>query len=107
MRENKPVVTGTAEEAAQHRLTPRELTVLTLLAETLTASAIARRLGISPRTVHHHVEHIYRKLHTTDRLSTVLRAQALGLLPGSLGPMDGEHFLGELRNEVARDERVR
>jgi DNA-binding CsgD family transcriptional regulator len=70
-----------AESASEYRLTPREHTVLALLAEALTADAIARRLGISPRTVHHHVEHIYRKLGTADRLSAVLRAQADGLLP--------------------------
>ncbi|MGW3069074.1 response regulator transcription factor [Streptomyces sp. NPDC001130] len=40
-----------------------------------------RRLGISVRTVHKHVENIYRKLGTRDRLGTVLRAQRLGLVP--------------------------
>jgi DNA-binding CsgD family transcriptional regulator len=62
-------------------LTPREVTVLTLLADSLPAAAIGRRLGISPRTVHKHVEHLYRKLQVSDRLSAVLRAQAFGLLP--------------------------
>lgn len=65
----------------EHRLTQRELTVLGLLAEGLTADAIARRLDISPRTVHRHLQHLYRKLGTTDRLATVLRAKAVGLLP--------------------------
>ncbi|MET1071457.1 MAG: LuxR C-terminal-related transcriptional regulator [Umezawaea sp.] len=64
-----------------HRLTQREFTVLQLLAEGLTADAIARRLDISPRTVHRHLQHLYRKLDTTDRLATVLRAKSLGLLP--------------------------
>ncbi|WP_157767736.1 helix-turn-helix transcriptional regulator [Actinosynnema pretiosum] len=63
-----------------HRLTQRERTVLVVLAEGLTADAIARRLDISPRTVHRHLQHLYRKLGTTDRLATVLRAQELGLL---------------------------
>jgi DNA-binding CsgD family transcriptional regulator len=66
---------------AAHRLTQRELTVLAVLAEGLTADAIARRLEISPRTVHRHLQHLYRKLGTTDRLATVLRAKSLGLLP--------------------------
>ncbi|WNV88525.1 LuxR C-terminal-related transcriptional regulator [Umezawaea sp. Da 62-37] len=64
-----------------HRLTQRELTVLHLLAEGLTADSIARRLDISPRTVHRHLQHLYRKLGTTDRLATVLHAKSLGLLP--------------------------
>ncbi|QFZ21138.1 LuxR family transcriptional regulator [Saccharothrix syringae] len=65
---------------ADHGLTDREQTVLAVLAEGLTAEAIARRMDISPRTVHRHLQHVYRKLGTTDRLSTVLRAQSLGLL---------------------------
>ncbi|WP_405953396.1 response regulator transcription factor [Streptomyces prunicolor] len=52
-----------------------------MLADALTASAIARRLGISVATVHKHVESLYRKLGTRDRVSTVLRAQEMGLLP--------------------------
>ncbi|MFG2958019.1 response regulator transcription factor [Streptomyces sp. NPDC048291] len=73
---------GEAEEsAADCALTPREITVLLLLTDALTADAIGRRLGISARTVHKHVENIYRKLGTRDRLGTVLHAQRLGLVP--------------------------
>ena len=43
--------------------------------------AIGIRLGISPRTVHKHQEHLYRKLGAVDRLSAVLRAQEAGVLP--------------------------
>lgn len=62
-------------------LTPRECVVLRLMARGSTAEAIAARLAISPRTVHKHQEHLYRKLHASDRLSAVLAAQRLGLLP--------------------------
>jgi DNA-binding CsgD family transcriptional regulator len=62
------------------RLTPRELTVLGLLVEGLTAGAIGRRLAIGERTVQKHLEHTYTKLGVRDRLSAVLRAQHLGLL---------------------------
>jgi DNA-binding CsgD family transcriptional regulator len=65
---------------AEARLTARELTVLNLLAEGLTAAAIGRRLAISTRTVHKHLEHVYAKLGTGDRLTTVLRAEDAGLL---------------------------
>lgn len=61
-------------------LSARELTVLTLLPTGLTTAAIARRLCLSPRTVDKHLENIYRKLRTRDRLTTVLRAQQLQLL---------------------------
>ena len=43
-------------------LTGREAAVLQLLGESLTALSIASRLGISPRTVHKHLEHLYTKL---------------------------------------------
>jgi DNA-binding NarL/FixJ family response regulator len=51
------------------------------MAEGLIAAAIARQLGISPRTVSKHIESIYRKLGTHDRTSAVLRGQAMGFLP--------------------------
>jgi len=67
--------------APEVRITPREHEVLVLLGEGLTARAVARRLGLSPRTVNKHQENLYRKLGTSDRLSTVLRGQRLGLTP--------------------------
>ena len=61
-------------------LTQRERQILVLLGEGLTAQAIARRLSLSPRTVAKHQERMYRKFGTSDRLTTVLQAQRLGLL---------------------------
>ncbi|MCP9985430.1 helix-turn-helix transcriptional regulator [Streptomyces sudanensis] len=68
---------------AEYGLTPREHAVLLTLAEGLPATAMARRLGISARTVHKHLQNLYRKLGTADRLGAVLRAQQAGLLPAS------------------------
>ncbi|MFH0521404.1 response regulator transcription factor [Streptomyces sp. M41] len=67
--------------AAECGITPRELTVLGLLAEGLTAAATARRLNISVHTVTKHRENLYRKLGCNDRITTVLMAQELGLVP--------------------------
>ena len=50
------------DTAAADVLTGREAAVLGLQSQGLGALAIARRLGISTRTVQKHVEHIYRKL---------------------------------------------
>lgn len=61
-------------------LSTRESAVLRLLAEGHTAYAIGRRLCLSPRTVHVHLSHIYRKLGVHDRLQAVLVAARLGLL---------------------------
>jgi DNA-binding CsgD family transcriptional regulator len=63
------------------QLTDRELAVLGLAAGGLISAAIARRLGISPRTVGKHLEQAYRKLDANDRVSAILRAHALGLVP--------------------------
>ena len=66
--------------AAEAGLTPREWTVLSLLATGMTARAIGRRLGITPATVSKHQERLYRKLGTRDRTATVVLAQRLGLI---------------------------
>ena len=59
---------GELAETTAPGLTERELAVLGLLSEGCTARAIAHRLGISPRTVHVHLQNIYRKLGVSDRL---------------------------------------
>lgn len=69
------------QKAVEVGLTPRELTVLALLARGLTADTLARHLGISRRTAVKHLENIYRKWGTSDRLTTVLLAQKIGLVP--------------------------
>ena len=68
-------------DVADVALTPRELSVLTLVADGLTAAATARRLVVAERTVHKHLERAYAKLGVSDRVSAVVRAQRLGLLP--------------------------
>lgn len=78
-RRRAPVHCGHVTDP-QVQLTARERAILGLLAESLTAESIARRLNISAGTVHKHLASLYRKLGTHDRLATVLRAQHLGLL---------------------------
>jgi len=62
-------------------LSARQVEILHLLADGLTATAMARRLGCSPRTVQKHLENIYRRLVVRDRVSAVLEAQRRNLLP--------------------------
>jgi DNA-binding CsgD family transcriptional regulator len=57
-------------------LTDREVQVLHLVALGRTNLAVAHALGISPRTVAKHLEHIYRKLAVTSRTAAVTRALA-------------------------------
>jgi HD-GYP domain-containing protein (c-di-GMP phosphodiesterase class II) len=61
-------------------LTAREADVLALLAEGLPNKAIARRLGISPKTVGNHVERIYTKLGVTNRAGAAMSAMQHGLV---------------------------
>ena len=61
-------------------LTPRESHILLLVADGLTAEAVARRCGISRRTVHKHLEQMYRKIGCNDRVTAVRYATRLGLL---------------------------
>ena len=61
-------------------LTPRELEVLSLVAEGLPNKSIAARLGISDQTVKFHVSMIYAKLGAVNRTDAVRRAVRQGLL---------------------------
>ena len=63
-----------------HRLTDREIEVLSLLAHGHKAAVIGRMAGCSTRTVHRHLGHIYDKLDVSDRLSAVNRAHELGVI---------------------------
>jgi HD-GYP domain-containing protein (c-di-GMP phosphodiesterase class II) len=60
-------------------LTEREVEVLRLLALGLTNKEIAARLVVSPRTVQHHVAHIYPKIGRRSRAGAALFAMEHGL----------------------------
>lgn len=61
-------------------LTPRELEVLALAAQGLSAREISSRLTVSPSTVKTHFEHIYAKLGASDRAAAIAQAMRTGLL---------------------------
>ena len=61
-------------------LTPRELEVLTLLAEGLSNKAIARRLGISVHTAKFHVGALMDKLDPVGRTDAVAHAVRRGVI---------------------------
>ena len=58
---------------------PREVEVLTLIAEGLTNAEIAERLVVSAATVKSHVNHIFAKIGARDRAQAVVYAYANGL----------------------------
>jgi HD-GYP domain-containing protein (c-di-GMP phosphodiesterase class II) len=61
-------------------LTEREVEVLLLLARGLTNKQIATRLVVSPRTVQHHVAHIYLKIDRRTRAGAAMFAMEHGLV---------------------------
>jgi DNA-binding CsgD family transcriptional regulator len=64
----------------EHLLTPREVEVLTLLAEGASNKTIARRLGISVHTAKFHVGQLIDKLDATGRTDAVAHAARLGVI---------------------------
>jgi DNA-binding CsgD family transcriptional regulator len=64
-----------AATSAVWTLSSRERELLELVALGKTNSAIARRLGISPRTVAKHLEHVYGKLGVSSRAAAVARSR--------------------------------
>ena len=69
-----------ARDAAEVELTPRELDVLTLLAEGASNKTIARQLGISVHTAKFHVGSILDKLDATGRTDAVAHAARRGVI---------------------------
>lgn len=57
------------------QLSPRETEVLSLTAEGLANKQIARRLGITERTVKVHLGHVFRRIGVADRTSAALWAR--------------------------------
>jgi DNA-binding NarL/FixJ family response regulator len=69
-------------ELAQARatITERELEILEYLSLGLTVKQVAKRLGVSPRTIDSHVARLYRKLGVRNRVQAISRAAALELI---------------------------
>jgi DNA-binding NarL/FixJ family response regulator len=65
--------------AAFPELTQRERDVLEQIALGMPNAAIARRLGLTPKTVRNYVSSILLKLRVTDRAAAITRAREAGL----------------------------
>ena len=61
-------------------LTDREVEVLRLIAQGHGNKQVAAMLGISPKTVGRHVEHVYAKANVRTRAGATLFAMEQGLL---------------------------
>jgi two-component system nitrate/nitrite response regulator NarL len=69
-----------AADDGRPALTPRELEILRLIADGLTAPAIGRRLYLATATVKSHQARMYEKLGVSDRAAAVAEAMRRGLL---------------------------
>jgi DNA-binding NarL/FixJ family response regulator len=69
----------TATASPFPQLTEREHEVLGLLAAGRDNAAVARRLGVSSKTVRNHVSNIITKLQVPDRSGAIIRARDAGL----------------------------
>ncbi len=65
---------------AEHNLTPREVEVLTLLAQGSSTAQIAEQLFVSPRTAATHINNILGKLGVNSRTAAVAHAMRIGLV---------------------------
>jgi DNA-binding NarL/FixJ family response regulator len=72
---------GNAEVAgspsAEEPLSPRQVEVLTLVAQGLSYKEVGDRVYLSPRTVKYHMAEIMRKLHFTNRAQVLAQAEGL------------------------------
>jgi DNA-binding NarL/FixJ family response regulator len=73
-------------EGARCNLTDREATVLDLLKDGLSVSAVAKRMYISESTAKTHVASLYQKLHASNRAQAIMTALNLGLIRQSSSP---------------------
>jgi DNA-binding NarL/FixJ family response regulator len=73
----EPVAEPGRERRRPPRLTPREHQVVTLLAQGLKNTEIAKALGISPGTVKVHLMHVFEKTGARDRYELAIRSRKL------------------------------
>jgi two-component system, NarL family, sensor kinase len=78
----RTLLTRRAERAVQDQLSDREREVLVLVADGMANKQIARRLGISERTVKAHLTSIFQRIGVTDRTQAALWAERNGLRRG-------------------------
>jgi DNA-binding NarL/FixJ family response regulator len=75
----RALLSARAERAPAAGLSTREREVLSMVAEGLPNKLIARRLGISEKTVKAHLTSVYRQIGVTDRTQAALWAERNGL----------------------------
>jgi DNA-binding CsgD family transcriptional regulator len=76
---SEPVPDPPRDTHGRPLLTPRQTRILQLVAAGNSDRAVARTLGVSVRTVHTHLQHIYRALGVRSRTEALAHVRALSL----------------------------
>jgi DNA-binding NarL/FixJ family response regulator len=79
--ETAPAAGADGDDGNGSGLTPRQVEVLSLLAEGRSNKDIEFRLGIAERTVRAHLTEIFQALGAQTRVQAILQAQKRGLIP--------------------------
>ena len=69
-----------AEEAGQDLLSDRQIEILQAIADGMSTKQAGRHLGITTKTVHNHLNAIYRKLDAQSLTHAVLSAVRMGII---------------------------
>jgi len=69
---------GAATQAKEKKLTPRQMEVLTLVAQGLTYKEVGATLCLSERTVKYHMSEILKRLHLENRAQVIVYATRKG-----------------------------
>jgi DNA-binding CsgD family transcriptional regulator len=85
---NQPVPSVPRDADGKPLLTPRQTRILQLVAAGSSDRDVARTLGLSVRTVHTHLQHIYRALGVRSRTEALAHVRALSV-DGAASPLTG------------------
>jgi DNA-binding NarL/FixJ family response regulator len=75
------IIEARAQSHPRPALSEREREVLALLSQGMANKEIARRLGISEKTVKAHLTNVFRQIKVTDRTQAALWARSSGIAP--------------------------
>ena len=81
-------VVGGLKPAEESLLSDRQVEILQMIADGLSTKQVARELGITQKTVHNHLNAIYRRLDTQSLTHAVLSAVRLGIIDLNTGSDD-------------------
>lgn len=71
---------GEVDDTGEEILSSRQVEILQLIANGMTTKQAARELGIAQKTIHNHLNAVYRKLDTQSLTHAVLSAVRLGII---------------------------